>query len=124
MKYQIQNIIKLITTFLFFLIISGVIFNSTYFLHTHETAYGNVYMHAHPFNKNAETKNPCTQHKHNKIDLQLSELLDFYSKQYCTLTTYIATFEKEVLSNPYLFFCSNYTPLLTNKDPPLNSMNG
>lgn len=69
---------KIIISSLFFIIIGGIIFNATFFLHAHRTACGKVIIHAHPFNKNAENQNPASQHQHNKIELQVIQSLDFY----------------------------------------------
>ena len=52
--------------------------NSTFFLHTHRTACGKLIIHAHPFNKGAEKENPSSQHKHNKIDLQVISSLHYF----------------------------------------------
>ncbi|MFO7827468.1 MAG: hypothetical protein R6V23_02495 [Bacteroidales bacterium] len=78
MEKGIIHIRKIIISALFLAIIGGIIFNATFFLHAHRTACGRVIIHAHPFNKNTENKNPATQHQHNKIELQVIQSLDYF----------------------------------------------
>jgi len=78
MRNQRISIKKKIIVSLFFVIIGGIIFNSTFFLHTHRNACGKVIVHAHPFNKEAEKENPLSQHSHNKIDLQVISSLQYF----------------------------------------------
>jgi choline kinase len=70
---------KKIIVSLFFVIMGGIIFNSTFFLHSHRTACGKVIVHAHPFNKGAEKEDPLDQHQHSKFDLLFISSLDNFS---------------------------------------------
>ncbi len=56
----------------------GIIVNATFFIHMHRSAGGQVVIHAHPFNKTSETKDPDTQHQHTKIELQVIQSLDYF----------------------------------------------
>jgi len=78
MKISIRYIKRLIISFLFLGMIGGIVFNASFFLHTHRTACGKIIVHAHPFNKNRENKKPNTQHQHNKLELQIIQTLEFF----------------------------------------------
>ncbi|HSH50787.1 MAG TPA: hypothetical protein VK982_03590 [Bacteroidales bacterium] len=78
MKVKISHIKILIISSLFLGIIGGIVFNASFFLHTHKTACGNIIIHAHPFNKNKENNQPNTQHQHNKIELLVIQSLEFF----------------------------------------------
>ncbi|MDK2979354.1 MAG: hypothetical protein PWP52_2068 [Bacteroidales bacterium] len=78
MKISIRYIKRLLISFLFLGMIGGIVFNASFFLHTHRTACGNIIVHAHPFNKNSENKKPNTQHQHNKLELQIIQTLEFF----------------------------------------------
>ncbi|MFP4023123.1 MAG: hypothetical protein ACLFVR_01255 [Thiohalospira sp.] len=78
MKTRISHIKVYIFSFLFLVIMGGIIFNATFFLHTHRIADGKIIVHAHPYNKNSEKNLPDTQHQHNKIELQVIQSLDFF----------------------------------------------
>lgn len=90
---------KIIISSLFLVIIGGIIFNATFFLHAHRAACGKVIIHAHPFNKNTENKNPGTQHQHNKIELQVIQTLD----------NFINVDQNENILNPAYFVISKFT---------------
>lgn len=98
----------------------GIIFNSTYFLHTHRTAYGKIIVHAHPFKKSAEKNNPEAQHKHNKVDLyQFNSIDDYVLSHSVVELTESLNFEIELLSKPCLNFSSNIYFLHTTRGPPV-----
>ncbi len=78
MKRKISHIKPVVFSFLFLVIMGGIIFNAAFFLHTHRIADGKIIVHAHPFNKNSEKKLPDTQHQHNKIELQVIQSLVFF----------------------------------------------
>jgi hypothetical protein len=78
MKRKISHIKPVVFSFLFLVIMGGIIFNAAFFLHTHRIADGKIIVHAHPFNKTSETENPKSQHQHNKIELQVIQNLDLY----------------------------------------------
>ena len=122
MKGRNLNIRKRIITSLFFLLIGGIVFNSTFYLHTHRTACGDVVVHAHPFDKGAEKENPISQHEHNKIDLQVISSIDYYtfSQDYINLDFNIE-FELEILSKPCFISNSKIYLSYTNRGPPFIS---
>lgn len=108
MKSRIVYIKKAIISTLFLLLLGGIIFNSTFFLHTHRTACGKLIVHAHPFNKGAEKESPLNQHRHNKIDLQVISSLQYFIdfehlieiNQYLSETTIITIpLEDGIVSN-------------------------
>jgi hypothetical protein len=78
MKINIRYIKKVIISFLFLGMIGGIVFNASFFIHTHRTTCGNIIVHAHPFNKNRENKKPNTQHQHNNFELQIIQTLEFF----------------------------------------------
>lgn len=99
MEQRATYIKKLIISSLFLVIIGGIVFNATFFLHAHRTACGKVIIHAHPFKKSAENKNSGTQHQHNKIELQVIQTLD----------NFINVDENENILNPGYFVISKVT---------------
>lgn len=119
MKDRIMHIRKGIITSIFLILIGGVIFNSTFFLHTHRTACGKFVVHAHPFNKNTENQAPFAQHKHNKIDLNQFNSIDYFtfSQVYLKLEFRIGI-ELEILSKPCLNTSSTIYFLHTTRGPP------
>ena len=122
MRDRIVHIKKRIITSLFIILIGGIIFNSTFFLHTHRTACGKIIVHAHPFNKSAEGENSSAQHQHNKFDLQVISSINYYtfSQDYINLDFNIE-FELEILSKPNLISDSNIYKLPTTRGPPHES---
>ncbi|MCK5029582.1 MAG: hypothetical protein KAR57_08105 [Bacteroidales bacterium] len=122
MRDRKTNIKNRIITFLFFIIIGGIVFNSTFFLHSHRTACGKLIVHAHPFNKSAESEDSSSQHKHNKIDLQVISSINYYtfSQDYINLDFNIE-FELEIISKPNLISDSNIYKLSTTRGPPYES---
>lgn len=122
MRGRKLNTKRRIIAFLFFILIGGIVFNSAFFLHTHKTACGKLIVHAHPFNKNAEKENPSSQHKHNKIDLQIISSIDYYifSQNFINLD-YKPVFETEFLVKPYLYSNSKTYSSYTNRGPPFIS---
>ena len=86
MRNKKLNIAKKSINFLLLLIIGGIILNSTFFLHSHRTSCGKVIIHAHPFNKHAESKDASSQHEHNKVDLQVISSLDYFLSCNISLT--------------------------------------
>ena len=122
MKDRRTNITKRIIALLFFVLIGGIVFNSTFFLHTHRTACGKLIVHAHPFNKNAESEDPSSQHKHNKIDLQVISSIDYYTfSQNSINLDYNPVLETEVLVNLCLYSNSKIHSSYTNRGPPFIS---
>ncbi|MCD4833709.1 MAG: hypothetical protein K8R31_07925 [Bacteroidales bacterium] len=113
------NTKRRIIAFLFFILIGGIVFNSTFFLHTHRTACGKLIVHAHPFNKHAEKDNPSSQHEHNKIDLQVISSIDYYTfSQNSINLDYNPDLETEVLVNLCLYSNSKIHSSYTNRGPP------
>ena len=98
----------------------GIIFNSTFFLHSHRTACGKVIVHAHPFNKGAEKDNPISQHKHNKIDLDYISSINYFviSKGAINLD-FITQYKIEVLSKPCLISISKTHSSYVTRGPPV-----
>lgn len=122
MGIRILHIKKGIISSLFLLLIGGVIFNSTFFLHTHKTACGKLVVHAHPFNKGAEKEDPKAQHKHNKIDLQLVSSIEYYIFPHLSIDIdYKPVLEFEYLSKPCLITDSNVYFLFSTRGPPTSS---
>jgi hypothetical protein len=122
MKDRRTNITKRIIAFLFFILIGGIVFNSTFYLHTHRTACGKLIVHAHPFNKNAEKNNASSQHEHNKIDLQVISSIDYYIfSQNSINLDYNPVLETEFLVNPCLYSNSKIHSSYTNRGPPFIS---
>lgn len=78
MRRRVIHIKNGILASVFIVLLVGIIFNSTFFLHTHRTACGKIIVHAHPFNKGAEKENPISQHTHNKIDLQVISSIHYF----------------------------------------------
>jgi hypothetical protein len=78
MKISIRYIKRVMISFLFVGMMGGILFNASFFLHTHRTACGKIIVHAHPFHKNRENKKPNTQHQHNKQELQIIQTLEFF----------------------------------------------
>lgn len=120
MRIQRINIKKKIIISLFFIILGGIIFNSTYFLHTHRTACGKIIVHAHPFNKGAEKDNPISQHQHNKIELNQFNSIDYYifSQIGISLNLFLDV-ELELFSKPYLNISSNVYFLYATRGSPV-----
>jgi hypothetical protein len=122
MRDRKTNIKNRIITFLFFIIIGGIVFNSTFFLHSHRTACGKLIVHAHPFNKSAESEDSSSQHKHNKIDLQVISSLKYFVNLVSSVEiTCNPILETEFLSKPCLISNSNFYYLFTNRGPPYES---
>jgi|GEM_PF-1967548 len=119
MKNRKLHIKKGIIASIFLLLIGGIIFNSTFFLHTHRTALGKIVVHAHPFSKSTEGSNPLTQHEHNKIDLNQLSSIDYFTLNGSTFTIdYNPNFETEILGKPN-FESSNWTcHIVTTRGPP------
>lgn len=78
MKVRELNIRRGLVTSLFLIIIGGIVFNSTYFLHSHKLDKGSVIFHAHPYDKHGEKEDPCSKHEHGKMDLQVISSLDYF----------------------------------------------
>ena len=119
MRNKKININKKLISFLFLLFIGGIIFNSTFFLHTHRTACGKLIVHAHPFNKHAESGDASSQHEHNKVDLQVISSLDYFFS--CNISYNIKSnsiFEKEILNEPVSYLNSRYQSLTSDRGPP------
>lgn len=122
MRERKLNTKRRIIAFLFFILIGGIVFNSTFFLHTHRTACGKLIVHAHPFNKNAEKENPSSQHEHNKIDLQVISSIDYFTfSQTLINLDYNPVFETEFLVNLCLYSNSKIHSSYTNRGPPFIS---
>jgi len=122
MRSQRINIKKKIIFSLLFIIMGGIIFNSTFFLHSHRTACGKVVVHAHPFNKGAENENPFSHHEHNKIELDQFSSIDYYTvSQICIDLDFKFNFELEILSKPDLGFTSTVYFSHTTRGPPYKS---
>lgn len=114
------NIKKKIIVSLFLIVIGGIIFNSTFFLHSHRTACGKIIVHAHPFNKNAEKGNPISQHQHSKIDLQVFGSLHYFFNNISIIKIeHFAVIYSQVLSKPCLYYNSVNYSLYTTRGPPL-----
>jgi hypothetical protein len=97
----------------------GIVFNSTFFLHTHRTACGKTVVHAHPFNKNAEKKDPVSQHTHKKIDLQVISSINYYVLPHLSIDiNYKPVFESEYLSKPCFYLDSRNAVSITSRGPP------
>ncbi len=120
MKKRLINIKRIILSSVFLLLIGGIIFNSTFFLHVHRTACGKVIVHAHPFNKGAEKQNPLSQHKHNKIELIQYSSIDYYifTQNRINLKSY-SDIELEILCKPSSYANSNIYFLHTTRGPPV-----
>ncbi len=119
MRERKLNTKRRIIAFLFFILIGGIVFNSTFYLHTHKTACGKLIVHAHPFNKNAEGEDPSSQHKHNKIDLQVISSIDYFTLSQTLINLdYKPVFETEVLVNLCLYSNSKIYSSYTNRGPP------
>lgn len=97
----------------------GIMFNSTFFLHSHRTVCGEVVVHAHPFDKGAEHENPLAKHNHSKIDLDYISSFSYYviSENSIDLD-FIANFELEILSKPCLLSSSTYHKYYSPRGPP------
>jgi len=119
MKNRTLYIKKKFIASIFLLLIGGIIFNSTFFLHTHRTPLGKIVVHAHPFSKSAEGSNPLTQHEHNKIDLDQLSSIDHFTLNSSTFTIdYNPKFESEILCKPNSE-SSNWTcHIVTTRGPP------
>lgn len=119
MKNKKLNIIKKLISFLLLLVIGGIVFNSTFFLHTHRTACGKLIVHAHPFDKKAEKNKPFSQHEHNKIDLQIISSLDYFENvDYSVVVKYNPILETEFLSKSCLHSNTLFYFSYTNRGPP------
>ena len=119
MQSRIVHIKKGIVSAMFLLLLGGIIFNSTFFLHTHRTACGKLIVHAHPFNKGAEKEDPLSQHSHNKIDLQVISSIDYFIFSHLTIDIdYKPVFESEILNKPCFHIDSNESLLLKTRGPP------
>ncbi len=115
------NIKKKIIVSLFFIIIGGIIFNSTFFLHSHRTACGKIIVHAHPFKKDAEKENPLTKHNHNKIDLDyISSFSYFVISKSSIKLDFVAEYEIEILSKPGLLSISKLYLSYPTRGPPVS----
>ena len=122
MKDRRTNITKRIIAFLFFILIGGIVFNSTFYLHTHRTACGKLIVHAHPFNKNAEKNNPSSQHEHNKIDLQVISSIDYYIYSQNSINLdYNPVLKTKFLVKLCLYSNSKIHSSYTNRGPPFIS---
>jgi hypothetical protein len=112
--------IKAFITSIFLVIVGGIIFNSTFFIHSHRTVCGKVIIHAHPFNKHAEKESPKSQHEHNKVDLQAISSLNYFLS--CEVSYNIKSnfiLEKEILNEPVFSLSSRHQLLTLGRDPPL-----
>ena len=108
-----------IVTLLLLFIFGGILFNYTFFLHTHRTVCGKVIVHAHPFNKSAENNNPATQHKHHKIDLQVISSIDYFIFHLTTINIdYKPQIESEFLSKPCKKYDSKISLSSLSRGPP------
>lgn len=119
MNSRVLHIKKGIVTSLFLLLLGGIIFNSTFYLHTHRTACGKVIVHAHPFNKGAEKQNPLTQHSHNKIDLQVISSLHYFIDFGHTIDLKQYAIQIDSLSIPSVeSICSYFSSSISKRGPP------
>lgn len=119
MRNRILNIKRRVITFMFLMLFGGIVFNSTFFLHTHETICGKLVTHAHPFSKKAEKENPLSKHEHNKIDLQVISSIDYYTYSQNSINLeYKPVFESEYLTKPCLYSNSKIHSSYTNRGPP------
>ena len=119
MRNNRLNIAKKSISLLLLLIIGGIIFNSTFFIHSHRTACGKVIIHAHPFNKHAESEDSSSQHEHNKVDLQVISSLDYFLG--CDISYNIKSnfiFEEKILNEPVSYLNSRYQSLTSDRGPP------
>lgn len=120
MKNRTVHIKKKFVASIFLLLISAIIFNSTFFLHSHRTACGKIIVHAHPFNKGAEKDNPLSQHEHNKIELTTFSLINYYifPESTINLDLYV-DFELVLFSNPCIKIDSNIYFSHATRGPPV-----
>ncbi|MDA3953270.1 MAG: hypothetical protein PF485_06465 [Bacteroidales bacterium] len=119
MRNEKLNIIKSSISFLLLIIIGGIIFNSSFFLHSHRTACGKLIVHAHPFNKHAEKEFPKSHHEHNKVDLQLFSSLDyFYSSDVFNNIDLNFIFEEKIPSESVSFLNSRFQSSTSDRGPP------
>ena len=119
MRNKKLNIAKKSISFLLLIIIGGIIFNSTFFIHSHRTACGKIIIHAHPFNKHAESEDTSSQHEHNKVDLQVISSLNYFLS--CDISCDIKSnfiFEQEILNEPVSYLNSICQSLTSDRGPP------
>lgn len=122
MRVRKLNIRKGIISSLLLLIIGGIIFNSAFFLHTHKIADGTFIVHAHPFNKNAESGKSYPKHKHNKIDLQVFRSINHFIDTVSLIEiTYKPVLETEFISEQFVLLYTIIVPLQPNRGPPFTS---
>ena len=122
MKVRNKLIRNRIIALLFFVLIGGIVFNSTFFLHTHRTACGKVVVHAHPFNKSAEGEDSSSQHKHNKIDLQVISYLKYFVNLASSVEiAYNPVLETEFVDEQFVSLISESISLQTDRGPPFDS---
>jgi hypothetical protein len=119
MKNRYSYIKKGIVTSIFLIILGGIIFNSTFFLHSHRTACGSVIFHAHPYSNSTDSENSTSKHEHNKIELIQYSSIDYYtfSQVYIKLELRVGI-ELEILSKPCLNTNSNVYFFHTTRGPP------
>lgn len=118
MRNKKLNIIKSLVSILLLIIIGGIIFNSTFFIHSHRTVCGKLVVHAHPFNKHTEKEFPKSKHQH-KVDLQLYSSLDyFYSCNNSNNIDANFIFEEEILNEPISYLNSRFQSSTSDRGPP------
>ena len=119
MKNKYLHIKKGIVTSMFLMIIGGIIFNSTFFLHAHRTACGEVIFHAHPFEKTPDAESPFSNHTHNKIELDQFSSIDYYtfSLEFIELD-FRVDIELEILSKPCLNTSKDICQFHATRGPP------
>jgi hypothetical protein len=122
MRKRTLHLKKKLVSIIFLLLIGGIIFNSTFFLHSHRIASGKVVVHAHPFSKNTEGSNPLAQHQHNKIDLDQLNSIDYFTfLQGFIDIDFKSDFELEILCKSDTSSTSKVYILHTTRGPPYES---
>ncbi|MBI9054456.1 MAG: hypothetical protein JEY96_11605 [Bacteroidales bacterium] len=119
MKNRYSHIKKGIVTSIFLIILGGIIFNSTFFLHAHKTACGQIVFHAHPFSKTADSENSAPTHEHNKFELDHYSSFGYYTffHEFINLEFRVDT-ALEILSKPCLNTSKDIYRFFATRGPP------
>lgn len=110
---------KLLISSFLLLIIGGIIFNYTFFLHSHTNSNDEVIVHAHPFKKSTDDKNSEPNHWHNKFDLQLISSIDYFIfPQVLTKVDYKPLIESDFLNESRIYVDSKMSLSIKKRGPP------
>ena len=117
MKWNYTNKIKRSIFILLIGLITGYIFNSIFFLHSHEGLNGKIIQHAHPYEKHSDKSSPAHQHSSDEIVfIECSSILFEYTNDY--VIEHFSYFITAISSYEYSFNPNLYYTAENPRGPP------